>query len=100
MFQRVMVGLAMDQPLGAIFFPGILDGLTGRLGLTPLGVVDPPTSARAGVSRRWAATLWEAVMRNEGRDIDLEQVTPPPMWCTLGSTRTMTWIYECGGLMT
>ena len=22
------------------------------------------------------------------------------MWCTLGSTRTMTWISECGGLMT
>ena len=64
----------------------------------PPGVVDPPTSARAGMSRRWAATLREAVMRNEGRDIDLEQVTP--MWCTLGSTRTMTWISKCGGLMT
>ena len=22
------------------------------------------------------------------------------MWCTLGSTRTITWISECGGLMT
>ena len=44
-FQRVMLGLAMDQPLEAIFFPGILDGLTGRLGLMPPGVVDPPTSA-------------------------------------------------------
>ena len=42
----------------------------------PPGVVDPPTSARAGMSRRWAAALREAVMRNEGRDIDLEQVTP------------------------
>ena len=50
-FQRVMVGLAMDQPLEAIFFPGILDGLTGRLGLMPLGVVEPPTSARAGMSQ-------------------------------------------------
>ena len=70
-----MVGLAMDKPLEAIFFPGILDGLIRRLGLMPPGVVDPPTSARAGVSRQWAATLREAVMRNEGRDIDLEQVT-------------------------
>ena len=51
MFQQVMVGLAMDQPLEAIFFPGILDGLTGRLGFTPPGVVDPPTSARAGLSQ-------------------------------------------------
>ena len=49
-FQRVMLGLAMDQPLKAIFSPGILDGLSGRLGLTPPGVVDPPTSARVGVS--------------------------------------------------
>ena len=74
-FQRVMVGLAMDQPLEAYFFPGILEGLTGRLSLMPPGVVDPPTSARAGMSRQWAAALREAVVRNEGRDIDLEQAT-------------------------
>ena len=40
----------MDQPLEANFFPGILEGLTGRLSLMPPGVIDPPTSARAGVS--------------------------------------------------
>ena len=74
-FWRVMVELAMDQPLEANFFPGILEGLTGRLGLMPPGVVDPPTSTKAGMSRRWAATLREAVVRNEGRDIDLEQAT-------------------------
>ena len=50
-FQQVVLGLAVDQPLEAIFFPGILDGLTGRLGLMPPGVVDSPTSAKAGVSR-------------------------------------------------
>ena len=41
----------MDQPLEAIFFPGILNGLSGGLGLMPLGVVDLPTSARVGVSQ-------------------------------------------------
>ena len=50
-FNRVMLGLAVDQPLEAILFPGILDGLSGRFGLMPLGVVDPPTSAREGVSQ-------------------------------------------------
>ena len=74
-FQRVVVGLAMDQALEANFFPGILEGLAGRLGLTPPGVADPPTSAKAGVFRRWAAALREAVVRTKGRDIDLEQVT-------------------------
>ena len=49
-FSRVMLGLAMDQPLEAILFPGILDGLSGRLGLMPPGVVDLPTSAREGMS--------------------------------------------------
>ena len=49
-FQRVMLGLSMDQSLEAIFFPGILDGLAGRLGLVPPGVVDSPTSAIAGMS--------------------------------------------------
>ena len=50
-FNRVMLGLAVDQPLEAILFPGILDGLSWRLGLMPPGVVDPPTSAREGMSR-------------------------------------------------
>ena len=76
MFNRVMLGLAMDQPLEAILFPGILDGLSGRLGLMPPGVVDPPTSAREGMSQRWAAALREAVMKTEGRDVNLDQVTP------------------------
>ena len=65
----------MDQPLEANFFPGILEGLAVRFALTPPNVADTPTSAKAGVSRQWAATLREAVMRTEGRDIDLEQVT-------------------------
>ena len=74
-FQQVMVGLAMDQPLEANFFQGILEGLAGRLSLMSPGVADPPTSAKAGMSQRWVATLREAVIRTEGRDIDLEQVT-------------------------
>ena len=35
----------------------------------PPGVPDPPASARAGVSRQWAAALREAVLKTEGRDI-------------------------------
>ena len=48
---RVLIGLAAQQPLEANFFPGILEGLVGRLGLAPPGVTNPPTSVRAGVSR-------------------------------------------------
>ena len=42
----------------------------------PPGVVDPPTSAREGVSHRWAAALREAVMMTEGREANLYQVNP------------------------
>ena len=63
------------QPLKANFFPGILEGLVGRLGLVAPSVTDPPTSVREGVACHWAATLKEAIRRMEGRDTDLGQVT-------------------------
>ena len=72
---RVLIGLVAHQPLEANFFPGILEGLVGRLGLVPPGITDPPTSVREGMPHHWAATLREAVRRTEGRDIDLGQVT-------------------------
>ena len=75
-FNRVVLVLAVDQPVEAVLLPGILDGLSGRLGLMPPGVVDPPTSAREGVSRQWAATLREAVMKTEGREVNPDWVTP------------------------
>ena len=34
-FNQVVLALAVDQPVEAILFPGILDGLSGRLGLMP-----------------------------------------------------------------
>ena len=71
-FQQVMVGLVMDQPLEANLFPGILEGLARRLSLTSPGVTDPPSSSTAGMSQQWAATLREAVRTTEGRDINLE----------------------------
>ena len=37
--------------------------------MAPPGVPDPPASARVGVSQQWAATLREAVLKMEGRDI-------------------------------
>ena len=63
------------QPLKANFFPGILEGLVGRLGLAPPGITDPPTSVREGVAHHWAATLKETIRRTVGRDVNLRQVT-------------------------
>ena len=59
----------------AVLLPGILDRLSGRLSMMPPGVVDQPTSAREGISWRWAATLREAVMTTEGREANGDQIT-------------------------
>ena len=63
------------QPLEANFFPGILEGLVGRLGLAPPGATNPLTYIREGVTCHWAAALREAVKRTEGGDVNPRQVT-------------------------
>ena len=75
-FNQIMLALSVDQPMEAVLLPGILDGLSGRLGFMPPDVVDLPTSAREGISRQWAATLREAVMMTEGREANPDWVTP------------------------
>ena len=71
---QVIVGLGAHQPLKANFFPGILEGLVGRLSLAPPSVINPPTSVREGMARHWAAALREAIQRTEGRDTNLGQI--------------------------
>ena len=75
-FNRIMLALSVEQPMEAVLLPGILDGLYERLGMMPPGVVEQPTSAREGISRRWAAALREAVMTTEGREANPDQITP------------------------
>ena len=50
-FNWIMLALVVEQPMEVVLLPGILDGLSVRLGMPAPGVVDPPTSAREGVSR-------------------------------------------------
>ena len=48
---QIMLTMAVEQPMEAVLLPGILDGLSARLGIPAPGVVNPPASAREGVSR-------------------------------------------------
>ena len=59
-YSRVLVGLLAWQPIEADLFPGILEGLAGNLGLSPVGTVNPPRSRQEGVMRRWATALRQA----------------------------------------
>ena len=59
-YSWVLVGLLARQPIEADLFPGILEGLAGNLGLSPVGTVNPPRSRQEGVMRQWATTLRQA----------------------------------------
>ena len=48
--QRVILGVVVDQPVESNFFPGILEGLLGRLSITAPGERNPPTSDKEGVA--------------------------------------------------
>ena len=70
--QRVILGVAVDQPVESNFFPGILEGLLGRLSTTAHGETNPPTSAKEGVARLWASSVLNAVQKMEKRQVRLE----------------------------
>ena len=48
--QQVLMGMAADQPVESNFFPGILEGLLGRLGIAAPGEKNPPTSSKEGAA--------------------------------------------------
>ena len=68
----VLLGVAADQPVDSNFFPGILDGLLGRLGITAPGEKNPPTSAKEGAARLWASAVLDAVQETEKRQVRLD----------------------------
>ena len=74
----IMVGLAVDRPLESNFFPGLLEGLLGSLGITALGEGNPPTSSREGAGHVWSAAVHEAVSRIEQRDAETPEAMGLP----------------------
>ena len=65
-----MVGLAADRPLESNFFPGLLEGLLGSLGIAAPGEGNPPTSSREGAGHTWSTAVHEAVSQIEQRDAE------------------------------
>ena len=69
---RVILGVAVDQPVESNFFPGILEGLLGRLSISAPGEKNPPTSAKESAARLWASAVLNAVQKMEKRQVRLE----------------------------
>ena len=57
----ILVGMAADRPLKSNFFPGLLEGLLGSLGIAAPGEGNPPTSSWEGAGRAWSSAVCEAI---------------------------------------
>ena len=57
----IMVGLAVDRPIKSNFFPGLLEGLLGSLGMAAPREGNPPTSSREGTGHAWSTAMREAI---------------------------------------
>ena len=68
--QLVLAGMATHQPLESNFFPGLLEGLLGRLGIAAPGESKPPTSSREGASCLWSSAMHEAILQMEQRELE------------------------------
>ena len=75
----VMVGLAADRPIESNFFPGLLEGLLGSLGMAAPGEGNPPTSFREGAGHAWSTAVHEAISQIEQKEVEApEAVGLPP----------------------
>ena len=66
----VLVGMAADRPLESNFFPGLLEGLLGSLGIAAPGEGNPPSSSREGAGRAWSSAMCEAISQIEQKEVE------------------------------
>ena len=65
-----MVGLAADRPIESNFFPGLLEGLLGSLGMAAPREGNPPTSSRDGVGHTWSTAVRKAIFQIEQKEVE------------------------------
>ena len=65
-----MVGLAVDRPLESNFFPGLLEGLLGSLGIAASGEDNPPTSSHEGAGHAWSTAMCQAISWIEQKEVE------------------------------
>ena len=62
--------MAANRPLESNFFPGLLEGLLGRLGIAAPGESNPPTSSREGAGCLWSSAVRKAISQIEQREVE------------------------------
>ena len=62
--------MAANRPLEGNFFPGLLEGLLGRLGIAAPGESKPPMSSQEGAGCFWSSAVCEAILQIEQREVE------------------------------
>ena len=66
----ILVGMAADRPLKSNFFPGLLEGLLGSLGIAAPGEGNPPSSSQEGAGHAWSSAMCEAISQIEQKEVE------------------------------
>ena len=67
----ILVGMAADRPLESNFFPGLLEGLLGSLGIAASREGNPPSSSREGAGHAWSSAMHEAILWIEQKEVEV-----------------------------
>ena len=63
--------MAADRPLESNFFPGLLEGLLGSLGIAAPREGNPPSSSREGAGHTWSSAVLEAISWIEQKEVEV-----------------------------
>ena len=74
----VLVGLAADRPIESNFFPSLLEGLLGSLGMAVPGESNPPISSQEGAGRAWSTAVRRAISQTEQKEVEAPKVVGLP----------------------
>ena len=74
----ILVGLAVERPIKSNFFPGLLEGLLGSLGIAAARESNPPSSSCEGAGHAWSTAVGVAICQIEQKDMKVPETARLP----------------------
>ena len=74
----IMVGLAADRPIESSFFPSLLEGLLGSLGMAAPWEGNPPVSSWEGAGCAWFTAMRGAISQTKQKEVEAPEAVGLP----------------------